>query len=121
MQQIIIYRFPLNLHLNTWALQFANVEVQLILGAPQLGQSSLQAGKVQIELFWWSYRSGRDSVIDGVAGVAGDGGDRAVDVVVHLGGGDGRGGGVVVGGGLGQLQSQWNMHESYHAFHDMIA
>ena len=30
------------------------------------------------------HRSGRDCVIDGVTGVAGYGGDRAVDVVAHL-------------------------------------
>ena len=51
---------------NTWNLEFANVEVELILGPSQLGQCSLQRGEFRLKLMWmkspqWKRRCHRRS------------------------------------------------------------
>ena len=85
-------QFKIKLHIKTWTIQLANIEVQLILRPSQLCQSSLKTFPIENYslAIGGSHRSGGDGVVDGVARVAGDRGDRAVHVVVHLVLGDGQ-------------------------------
>ena len=62
-------QFKIKLHIKTWTLQLANIEVQLILRPSQLCQSSLET--FQIENYSLAiggiHRSGGDGVVDRVA------------------------------------------------------